>query len=232
MHRARTTALLAAAAAVSLTGCGGTPAEPAATVTVTAPSPTPSETEAAPEPTLSPSPTTEPTEVPIADEPEYSDRGRLLKEIGQPAGIGSSADDLWASLTVTSIEPDFECTGSIAEDPTNGHFIAVTIEAQVDPDALERDLAYQREEVDIDESDFTGWSFNDFGLVDADGVTVNEPRTYSTFSCLDEGQGLPDAAGPGETVRGIVILDSPSTTGAVTFTQQNTYSTGEWEWPF
>lgn len=163
------------------------------------------------------------TKPPVA-EAETSDRGLLVKEIGEVAGLGDSPVEAMAEFTVDSIEVAGACTSEIAEEPENGYFVMVTITATVQPGFAEWFEA---------ESGWAGgmpFDTYSFGLIDADGVVVNAPDTWGALSCLADADMMPDEVTDGKTATGTVVLDSPTPSGVVTF--QPTGVEGGWEWEF
>uniref|UniRef100_UPI000463099D hypothetical protein n=1 Tax=Arthrobacter sp. CAL618 TaxID=1055770 RepID=UPI000463099D len=76
-------------------------------------------------PSPSPEETEEAEEAEEAEEPETSDRGNLVKDVGEPAGIFNTNDRSTnvIDFTVTSIAPA-KCTEEYAQPPINGHYLA------------------------------------------------------------------------------------------------------------
>ena len=95
----------------------------------------------------------------------YSDRGNLVKLPGERAGITSPDGSVAIEFTVEDIEVDPECTNPDAEEPVNGHFVAV------DASVIVYDgLPFS----------FTGWS-----ALNQDGGTVtSRPLTGAARSCM------------------------------------------------
>lgn len=183
-------ALLLAAAAVLVTGCSA-PSAPADTATRSAP-------------------TVTSTPSPIHAK---SERGNLIKNVGDRSGVTGDNGDQIGAWWVQSIEIDPACTGPAAKPSENGHLVALTIDVETTPE--------------LTEGIFFGlgaWS-----VVQADGTTANgEPQTLAAYSCFGDTERLPDSVGPGEKARGIVVLDVPTDTGVIVFK----YAGGGWEWKY
>lgn len=195
------------AGAVLLAGCAtATPARPDAdhvpdTAPVATPTPTPSE------------------EADLTyGERVVNERGNLVKEIGQLAGISltDEPDVATVQFTVTDLVVDFACTVDGAESPKNGHFVGIHLNVETTP-ALAQE-------------DFPSVSFSDWAWIafDAAGKRVNDP-TGNAWWCLDSGDELPPDIGPAQSVSGWVVLDLPTDSGAVVLTHGLT--TG-WEWAY
>lgn len=216
-------ALAVAIAAVTVAGCGA----PASTLPETPPSavspaaaeeevvesPEPVEEEPITEATTEPVATAEPTETATAAA-DTNERGNLVKKIGQRAGLldeesGKQAVD----FRVTKITPRFKCTAEYAQKPANGNFIAIEMDVQTTKDA------------DTFFVDSGTWK-----VIGPDGTTENS-STGNANGCVPESKALPSTIGPGEHVKGLVILDSQYRSGAVALTQV-TMDGGGWEWSF
>lgn len=99
------------------------------------------------------------------EDKNYSDRGNLVKLPGERAGISYDDGSVAIEFTVEDIEVDPDCTNEDAEEPVNGHFVA--LDASV---AIYDGLPFS----------FTGWS-----ALDQDGETVtSNPLTGAARSCM------------------------------------------------
>ena len=200
--------------ALALTGCGGAGGEPAAepsdAVTadveaVESPTPTPTE----PEPTIT--------------QPPTSQRGNVIKQIGETAYLTMSPTDMtpWLEFQVTDIAVAPECSGEFAEPPENGNFLIVSLNIST-ATTWPTDV----EGIPLD------FNPNDWSVVGEDGVTESALGTAATYSCLDESELLPvSGIGPGENVVGKLVLDSKNATGVLVY--KPWYAPGGgWEWTF
>lgn len=172
------------------------------------------DSESAPEPTETPTPVqvidetdeAEPEEATPEATPEddatesiygdgsRSERGHLLKEVGQTAALGSDLDSVAVSFTVTDIETNFTCTSSFSEPPQNGNFIALSLDIQTTPELADPDM---------------GGSFwiseHDFTVLGPDGTREND-SVGNAYFCLEQSEQVPVDIGPGETVSGKMFL--------------------------
>ena len=209
--------------------------DPAATPTTSA--------EASQDAPAAPEPTEDATTAPKAakgslakaappEEPVLSDRGLMVKTVGEMAGLHADGDrdDIKASFTVEAIQVDPQCNEEYAgslEAPENGHFVMVTITATVEPDFA----AWIEEEFDMPGVTGVPFTTGEFGLIDAEGVVVNEPGTFAAFTCVSTDQMMPNEVRPGETATGVIVLDSPTPAGVLTYRPWFMNGSG-WEWEF
>lgn len=229
-------ALTAAILTLLLTGCGGTdvgngvaaPSVPPAAE----PTPEPEPTTAAPtqeppkEVTEEPTEeiTEEPTEEPTTEAPavETSVRGNLVKDIGEAAGILGENGEPLATFVVNSITPDVICTEDYVEPAQNGVFLAVDVSVQTSPAMAEPD------------SILTSFDMSSamFRTIAPNGTSSNASAdTSATLFCLDDSVLLPSSIGPGENVRGIVLLDVETPSGILIYEDYWTDSGWEWNYP-
>lgn len=148
-------------------------------------------------------------------EPVISERGNLVKTVGQYFGLESTdGSGSAADAYVTGITVDPTCTGASAQASENGHFV----------------------KVDLDITTFAGLNrpmmpnAANWKVIAADGTTFNgDVGTVSARLCLNDAEQVPDQVGPGEKVLGSVILDVPTTTGVLIY-QDNPEAS--WEWAY
>lgn len=225
------------AALLVLAGCGSddpvvTPAEstppPEAT---SAPAPTVEETEAPEateddEPSEAPETTTEEPEQDAVDNDEEEDRfgpvvtserGNLVKELGQLAGIANEDGEMLVEFALSEIVGDFECTSEWADEPQNGTYLGLKFDVTTTPLLAEDDW--------LDSFTITP---HDFRLLSSDGVREND-STGNAYSCLDSRDELPYGIGPSERASGWVVLDTALDSGVIIM---ENWSGGSWEWTF
>lgn len=195
--KTRSTALALGIVAMILVGC----------------SPAPSSKDAAPsvEPAVSSSPSETPEDV--AEKPAESERGNLIKKVGDVFGLGS-VDESVASFVVTNITVDPQCTSEFAEAPEFGHFVRLDVEGETTAD-LPGELY------------FAGGSWS---AIADNGTTFNgDPWSYAAVTCVDDVERLPSIIGPGERVAGAVILDVPTPSGVLVLSPEPGLG---WEWEY
>lgn len=155
-----------------------------------------------------------------------NNRGDLVKDVGQWAGmISYDQETVVALLRVTEIEMDVECTSQIKQPSENGHFLALTFEVQTAPE-----LAKEAEQG----LPASFWiSPMDMKVFDEDGNRENDSFGNGSL-CLDQGESLPTEIGPGEKVRGTIVLDTAFDKGTVTLPLRGAdpASPGAWAWEF
>lgn len=191
---------VASLSALMLTGCGS--ADPA-----TAPDITPISTSASATPS------------PSASTPEgkTSDRGYLVKEVGDIAGMTNAAGDQTVTFVVKKVDRHPKCTSIHAAKPENGNLIGLQIDVQTFKEL--NDPAYPGQGF---WASAASWKF-----VSKEGITFNgDLGTPSAYNCLPKAQMLPGEIGPAQKATGWVILDVPATEGTLILDAGG----GGWEW--
>lgn len=150
-----------------------------------------------------------------SDKPKTNDRGNIVKKVGEKAGLKNAQGKQTVELTVTKITPGFKCTGEYASPPENGNFIAIDVTMVTSKDFQVSDLLVNSH----------SWK-----VIGPDGTTENSSASGASFSCIPENKAIPMTIGPGQSIKGTVILDSQYKSGAVMLPVG--FSTGGWEWPF
>ncbi|WP_157874140.1 hypothetical protein [Psychromicrobium lacuslunae] len=148
--------------------------------------------------------------------------GMLQKKIGELAGVVASENSniRLVNFSVASIKADYQCKVPGPVKPSNGHFIAV--ELWIETTA----------ELSTSKDPYFGVSAKDFDLQSSDGNKVTATLdTYPAHACLDNELGLPARIGPSQKIRGLLVLDSPISSGSLILSQKNTDGPG-WIWQF
>lgn len=205
----KTLGIGALAGLLFLTACSGTE------TTTADPNIEPVEDATLPEPTNTPTPEQDAPAV------EFSERGSIVLEPGEPGGIVDAQNTELVTFVVNSIEVDPQCTGERADDPDNGHFVVFDVE-------IESDIAAADHYVD------PGLIFNTAGyrVIDEDGTTRSEsPNTGPAHICFPEAENLPINIGPGEKASGKVVFDVPVETG-ILLTDLGVGENTQWEWHY
>ena len=203
---------IAAIPLLFVVGCGSDEAPTAETVTVTADAPTGDD-----EPTSQPEEvastadqTVDATEAPTEDEmsptdellastPEFSDRGNIIKEVGENAGTGDlQTNEIYALFTVDSIKVDYKCPDAPA--PKNGHYLGIEMSIETFPALAESG------DVFVDSYSMT--------ILGPDGTREND-SVGNAYQCLSAGEEFPSGIGPGEKASGTIVLDTQHTEGTL-----------------
>ena len=169
-------------------------------------------------------PTTTPTPEPTVSTPATSERGNVVKQIGETAWVSMSATDLtpWVEFQVTGIEVGGECTSDYATPPTNGQFLFVSMSM-----STATEWPPEMAGVELDFNPF------DWSTVGADGLTENDlTGNGSIYGCLEEGSLENVTVGPGENVVGTVVLDSANPSGVLVYQPFWGGTPGGWEWTY
>ncbi|QEW01236.1 DUF4352 domain-containing protein [Microbacterium caowuchunii] len=174
-------------------------------------------------PDTAPVATASPTQADDPDQATYgdrilSDRGNLVKEVGQLAGMTLGEDSAVpvAQFVVTDIVVDIACTDQYADPPKNGHFVGIHLNVETTPELAQAEIGTVT---------FSEWVWQAF---DANGTRVNDPLGNASW-CMDSGDRLPLDIGPGQSVAGWVVLDLPTDHGSVAYLP---WATTGWEWAY
>lgn len=156
---------------------------------------------------------------PTEEGPKKSERGNLIKEPGQVAGIMNEDGSELVLFTVHSIKADFTCTGPYKEKPENGHFLALDVSVET--------------KKGVKDEYYSDWSMNPYGFktIAPNGTTSNaDLGTMASYSCVDDSEQLPEV-GDNEKARGLVVLDVETDEGTLVFSDSNVGAAWEWEYP-
>lgn len=166
--------------------------------------------------TASPTPDDDATESPV------SQRGNLIKEVGETAGLlDREGGEPWMEFRITDIEVDGECTGPYPDPPENGHFVIVSLAISTGSQWPE------------DWDDFTiDISASDWSVIGPDGLTQSNLDTFASYSCLAERDELPYSIGRGENVVGKIVLDTSADTGILVYKPWYGGGVTGWEWEY
>ncbi|WP_270256122.1 hypothetical protein [Kocuria marina] len=144
-----------------------------------------------------------------------------MKKVGEPTmfALAGHEEDPVVTFVVKNIQIDPTCTGQFPQPPEIGHFVVLDIEAKTgSPGHFEE--AFMGEDYQFNPN---WWKF-----VDAKGTTANDVVSTPAYSCLPEAEALPMMIGAAERVTGKIVLDIPSTKGALIF--DDPLSGNAWEW--
>lgn len=142
-----------------------------------------------------------------------SERGNIVKQVGEPAELRNADGDLLASLTINSIEVDPACPSADAVPAEIGHIVALDVEFESTADFEKGTLI------------LGPWGFR---AIDDEGVTLNgDPESVASVMCLEANSGefVNRTPNPGEKIVGKVMLDVPSSNGVLVFADM-------WEWEY
>lgn len=149
---------------------------------------------------------------------EKSERGNLIKKVGEGAGITDNGTEV-ASFVINSITVDGQCTNEFAEKAENGHILILDVSVKTEPA--------------LADSVFPSFGLNpyDFKTIAPNGTTSNaDMGTMATYTCLDDSEILPQDIGPAEQATGKVVLDAETAEGTLVF--KPGYAAAGWEWEY
>lgn len=165
--------------------------------------------------TPTPTPTRTPTIIQWVEFPPYgegatlSDRGNIVKQPGELAGLADANGEDLMRFMVQAITVSPECDGGDAAPvPVNGYFVRVDVQGEALPGLAE---AYQEGGV------LPSLSFSDWSAIDSNGVNVNvDPVTEAGIACLTRPEMIYYTdINPGERGVGSVVLDVPTEHGTL-----------------
>ncbi|WP_030016351.1 hypothetical protein [Curtobacterium sp. S6] len=148
-----------------------------------------------------------------------SERGNLVKSIGQPAVINGASGQPAATMVLNGIQNSPQCTAPYAGKPENGRFIRLNMDVSTGSAADMESVLYDNKFYFSE----ANWKF-----IGADGNLISQPATVSTYSCIPPHQTIPLGMGPGEKTSGAVILDIPQEAGTLVYTDP--LIDDGWEW--
>lgn len=164
-------------------------------------------------------PESEPEEEPEIPQAETSERGFMVKRIGdESALLKSDGKTRVASWTLTGIDVDVQCTAPYSEPPQNGHYVALNFDVETFEDLI----------------DVHGYPFslsgNMWQYYLADGTLWNGmPTSGNTYSCLTDTETLPNQIGESTKASGRIVFDLPTTDGILAFSDDGWLN--GWEYP-
>lgn len=219
-----------AAVPLLLAGCGSDETPTAATVTVTAGASADQS-----QPTAEPDDATETaaqTVEPEADvaseteeedlfssEPTYSERGYLMKVVGQKGGVvDEDTGELLLEFTVDSITVDYDCPGG--PPPENGHYLGIVMSIETFPSMATSDYG---QDAFIDTGSFT--------ILGPDGTREND-SFGNAYECLSSAEQVPSGIGPGEKASGTVVVDTKYPAGTLLFGGSGIGADSSWEYQY
>lgn len=141
---------------------------------------------------------------PKARDKDRSERGNLIKEFGQGAGLSNEDGDQVVDFVVNSITP-VTCTGEFATAPVNGNMLALDVSIKTYPELAD------------DPYPIFTLSPYQMKVIAPNGTTSNaDLASPATYSCLPDGELIPSAGlGPAENVTGKILIDSEVPSGTL-----------------
>jgi hypothetical protein len=150
---------------------------------------------------------------------QQSERGNLIKQLGETAAFGPTQSQLVVSFAIDKITVDPKCTSAYAQKSEHGHLVKIDLRAETDK-ALPTDGFYM----------LTGW---DFATVGADDITETQLVTGASAMCLDESDTFHNAEfAPGSKYRGSIVVDTKNPAGALIMKPSFMLGSGGWEWQY
>lgn len=149
---------------------------------------------------------------------EVAPSGHLRKEFGEPAGLTlAGSATAYFELTVVDVTVVTDCPArGVDVAPEHGYFVLVDVAASMSAEVA----ALVPGEADP------------FMPVTADAFSIAGENlhtlTDSSWACFEAEDLAPPFVGAGETVRGLVVLDSPVAAGTLVYAPAGT----GWEWKF
>ena len=149
--------------------------------------------------------------------PMKSDRGGLIKVVGQPASMTNADNQPIVEFVITKIDTKPKCDGPYPEKSQNGTLIALKMDVQTYKEMN------SEEGISSFDAGSYGWKY-----ISPEGTTFNgELGGIGAFSCMKESKTLPGNIGPAEKVTGWIVLDVPKADGTLILDPN---WNGGWEW--
>lgn len=136
--------------------------------------------------------------------------------MGVPERFVSNAGAEVMTFTVDAITLNPGCNSSIADPPANGNFVAVAITINI--------LGL------VDGGSPLWFSSPGWHIIGPNGVRDNENSTLETYLCTTESEQLPSGPLGVGTYVGLIVLDTPHTTGQVIWTPGELGGLEGWSW--
>lgn len=150
---------------------------------------------------------------------DRSERGNLIKEFGQGAGMTNADGDQIVSFSINSIAPAV-CTGEWATPPENGHLFVLDVAVETLPKLAESPMP------------IFNLSPHSMKIVAPNGTTSNANLgTAATYGCFPESEMLPTSIGPAEKATGKIVIDSEVPSGTLIVNDSFSGLMG-WEYTF
>jgi hypothetical protein len=146
-----------------------------------------------------------------------SERGNVVKQLGEVAGFGPTQDDIVVTFAIDKITVDAKCTAQYSQKPEHAHFVTLDVRAETKP-TMPNDR---------------GYSINpfEFSTIGADGITEQSLTTGAAFTCLDTSEQFPANLSPGSKYRGSIVLDTKNPSGVLVY-RPGFMLGGGWEWNY
>lgn len=153
---------------------------------------------------------------------EVAPSGHVRKVFGEPAGltvVGSSR--AYFEITIEDVRPTTSCPGrGVSVAPEHGYFLVVELTASVSEDVSSA--------VAGGENLYMPLTADAFDLASGDGPIETQTSTDASWACFEDADLAPPFVGAGESVGGIVVLDSHLDTGTLVYAPGG----AGWEWEF
>lgn len=149
---------------------------------------------------------------------EVAPSGHLRKELGEPAGLTlADSDTAYFEITVKDVAVVTDCPArGVDVAPEHGYFVVVDVTATMSADVA----ALVPGEADP----FMPVTADAFSIGGTDVPTL----TDASWACFEAEELAPPFVGSGETVDGLVVLDSPIPAGTLVYAPAG----AGWEWQF
>lgn len=162
----------------------------------------------------------EPKENPEIPKAETSERGYLVKRIGDKSALlKPDGETEIASWTLTGIDVDASCTAEYSQPSENGHFVILSFDVETGKDLIE-----------VHGYPFMLAAGGQWQYYLADGTLWNGAPVYGNApSCLAQTERLPDSIGASTKASGKIAFDLPTTDGVLVFSDNG--GIDGWEYP-
>lgn len=152
--------------------------------------------------------------------------GDILATVGEQSGLVGPDGTSAFNITVTDLGLESECPSKLEDGttfaPENGRFLVADVSA-----TLTQDFASMTDH----DTPFLTVDSDVFEIVDLNGVTQSDSHTVSAYGCYTNDQRIVPFVNPGESVEGLVVLDTDLEHGYLVYNPWGVDGSG-WRWEF
>lgn len=152
--------------------------------------------------------------------------GDVLAEVGEASGLVGPDGDSAFSIIVRQLRTEKECPSKLEDGttfiPENGSFLVADVAAVMDPEFAA---------MTAQDTPFLTVDSDAFGLLDLNGVIQENPYTVAAYGCYSNDQRIVPFINPGESVEGLVVLDTDLEHGYLVYNPWGVEGSG-WRWEF
>lgn len=152
--------------------------------------------------------------------------GDVVAELGVESGLVGPDGNSAFSMTIREIRLEKECPSKLGDGSTftaeNGSFLVADVAAVMDPEFAE---------MTSQDTPFLTVDSDAFALLDLNEVSQSDIFTVEAYGCYSNDQRIAPFVNPGESVEGLVVLDTDLEHGYLVYNPWGVEGSG-WRWEF